>query len=331
MKLLVTGAAGFIGMHTAERLLQDGHEVVGLDNVNDYYEVSLKRARLAQLARHPGFQFHEFGIEDAARLQALFKAERPQRVVHLAAQAGVRYSISHPQAYAESNLLGFTHVLEACRHHEVEHLVYASSSSVYGGNTELPFSESQAVDRPISLYAATKKANELMAHAYSHLFGLPTTGVRLFTVYGPWGRPDMAPFKFARAILRGEEIEVYNHGQSLRDFTYVDDAVEAMVRLLHKLPIPGTGPGLASELGPYRVFNVGNGQPVVLTDFIDALEASLGTPSKRKLMPLQAGDMSATACDSQALFDWTGFSPATPMPEGVQRFANWFTQHYPTP
>ena len=331
MKLLVTGAAGFIGMHTAERLLQDGHEVIGLDNVNDYYEVSLKRARLAELARHPGFGFHEFGIEDGARLQALFQAERPQRVVHLAAQAGVRYSISHPQAYADSNLLGFTHILEACRQHEVEHLVYASSSSVYGGNTELPFSESQAVDRPISLYAATKKANELMAHAYSHLFGLPTTGVRLFTVYGPWGRPDMAPFKFARAILRGEQIEVYNQGQSLRDFTYVDDAVEAIVRLLHKLPIPGTGPGLASELGPYRVFNVGNGQPVVLTDFIDALEASLGTPSQRKLMPLQAGDMSATACDSRALFAWTGFSPATPMREGVQRFANWFTQHYPTP
>ena len=331
MKLLVTGAAGFIGMHTAERLLQDGHEVIGLDNVNDYYEVSLKRARLAQLARHPGFGFHEFGIEDGARLQALFKAERPQRVVHLAAQAGVRFSISHPQAYADSNLLGFTHMLEACRQHEVEHLVYASSSSVYGGNTELPFSESQAVDRPISLYAATKKANELMAHAYSHLFGLPTTGVRLFTVYGPWGRPDMAPFKFARAMLRGEEIEVYNEGQSIRDFTYVDDAVEAIVRLLHKLPKPGTGPGLASELGPYRVFNVGNGQPVVLTDFIDALEASLGAPSKRKLMPLQAGDMSATACDSQALFAWTGFSPATPLREGVQRFANWFIQHYPTP
>jgi UDP-glucuronate 4-epimerase len=331
MKLLVTGAAGFIGMHTAERLLQDGHEVIGLDNVNDYYEVSLKRARLAELARHPGFRFHEFGIEDGARLQALFKAERPQRVVHLAAQAGVRFSISHPQAYADSNLLGFTHILEACRQHEVEHLVYASSSSVYGGNTELPFSESQAVDRPISLYAATKKANELMAHAYSHLFGLPTTGVRLFTVYGPWGRPDMAPFKFARAMLRGEEIEVYNEGQSIRDFTYVDDAVEAIVRLLHKLPKPGTGPGLASELGPYRVFNVGNGQPVVLTDFIDALEASLGAPSKRKLMPLQAGDMSATACDSQALFAWTGFSPATPLREGVQRFANWFIQHYPTP
>lgn len=331
MKLLVTGAAGFIGMHTALRLLQDGHEVVGLDNVNDYYEVSFKRARLAQLARHPGFVFHEFGIEDAPRLQALFKAERPKRVVHLAAQAGVRYSISHPQAYADSNLLGFTHMLEACRHHEVEHLVYASSSSVYGGNTELPFSESQAVDRPISLYAATKKANELMAHAYSHLFGLPTTGVRLFTVYGPWGRPDMAPFKFARAMLRGEEIEVYNQGQSLRDFTFVDDAVEAIVRLLHKLPTQGTGPGLASELGPYRVFNVGNGQPVVLTDFIDALEKSLGVASKRKLMPLQAGDMSATACDSRALLAWTGFSPATPMTEGVQRFANWFTQHYPTP
>ncbi len=329
MKVLVTGAAGFIGMHTALRLLAQGHEVIGLDNVNDYYDVRLKRARLAELARQPGFKFHEFGIEQADPLDALFRSVRPQRVVHLAAQAGVRYSLTHPQAYAAANLQGFMNMLEACRHHAVEHLVYASSSSVYGGNTQLPFAEHQAVDHPISLYAATKKANELMAHTYSHLFGLPTTGLRFFTVYGPWGRPDMAPFKFARAILRGEEIEVYNEGRSLRDFTFIDDVVEATVRLLHKLPEPGEGPGLASALGPWRVFNVGNGQPVVLTDFIDALEKSLGRPARRRLLPMQPGDMGATACDATALKAWTGFAPATPMPQGVQRFADWFVQHHP--
>lgn len=331
MKVLVTGAAGFIGMHTARRLLAEGHEVLGLDNVNDYYDVGLKRQRLSELARYPGFRFHEFGIEQAGPLNELLAREKPQRVVHLAAQAGVRYSLTHPQAYAASNLQGFMNILEACRAQSVEHLVYASSSSVYGGNTQLPFSESQAVDHPISLYAATKKANELMAHSYSHLFGLPTTGMRYFTVYGPWGRPDMAPFKFARAILRGEEIEVYNEGQSLRDFTFIDDVVEATVRLLHKLPEPGSGPGLASERAPWRVFNVGNGQPVVLHDFIDALERSLGRPARRKLLPLQPGDMSATACDASALQAWTGFAPATPMTQGVQRFADWFVQHHPSP
>lgn len=331
MKVLVTGAAGFIGMHTALRLLADGHEVVGLDNVNDYYDVNLKRARLAQLAAHAGFRFHEFGIEQGAQLLALFEREKPRRVVHLAAQAGVRYSLTHPQAYADANLQGFLNMLEACRHHGVEHLVYASSSSVYGGNTQLPFSEQQAVDHPISLYAATKKANELMAHAYSHLYQIPATGLRYFTVYGPWGRPDMAPFKFARAILRGDEIEVYNEGRSLRDFTFIDDVVEATVRLLHKPPHAGPGPGLGSLLAPWRVFNVGNGQPVVLTEFIDALEASLGRPARRRLLPMQPGDMGATACDASELQRWIDFAPGTPLRTGVQRFADWFVQHHPRP
>lgn len=328
MKILVTGAAGFIGMHTAQALLSQGHEVVGLDNLNDYYDVSLKRARLAELARHPGFEFHELGIEHGAELQALFAQAKPQRVVHLAAQAGVRYSLSNPQAYADSNLQGFVNMLEACRHHAVEHLVYASSSSVYGGNTELPFSESQSVDQPISLYAATKKANELMAHSYSHLFGLPCTGVRLFTVYGPWGRPDMAPYKFAQAICAGQSIEVYNQGESLRDFTYVDDAVESIVRLLAKLPTAGAGPGLGSSSAPYRVFNVGNGQPVVLHEFISALEAALGRSAHKIMRPAQPGDMSATACDSSALDAWIGFRPATPLAQGVQRFAQWFLEYH---
>ena len=328
MKILVTGAAGFIGMHVASRLLGKGHEVVGLDSVNDYYDVRLKRARLALLSAQRGFAFHEFGIEDSASLQALFEREQPERVVHLAAQAGVRYSLSHPQAYGTSNLQGFLNMLEACRRHSVQHLVYASSSSVYGGNTTLPFAEDQAVDHPISLYAASKKANELMAHAYSHLYSLPTTGVRLFTVYGPWGRPDMAPYKFAQAICAGEAIEVYNQGQSLRDFTYIDDAVESIVRLLHKLPTPGRSPGLGSASAPYRVFNVGNGQPVVLLDFIAALEHSLGRSARKIMRPAQDGDMNATACDSTQLEAWIGFRPATPLAEGVRRFAQWFEQHH---
>jgi UDP-glucuronate 4-epimerase len=248
-------------------------------------------------------------------------------VVHLAAQAGVRYSLSHPQAYAASNLQGFMNMLEGCRHYGVQHLVYASSSSVYGGNTTLPFTENQAVDHPISLYAATKRANELMAHAYSHLYSLPTTGVRLFTVYGPWGRPDMAPYRFAQAICAGESIEVYNQGQSLRDFTYIDDAVESIVRLLYKLPAPGNGPGLGSASAPFRVFNVGNGQPVVLHEFIAALERSLGRSARKIMRPAQDGDMHATACDSTQLEAWIGFRPATPLAVGVQRFADWFEQY----
>ena len=328
MKVLVTGAAGFIGMQTADRLLRAGHQVVGLDNVNDYYDTRLKRARLETLSAHAGFAFHELGIENAQALDAVFRQVGPQRVVHLAAQAGVRYSLTHPQAYADANLQGFVNMLEACRHHGVEHLVYASSSSVYGGNTELPFSEHQSVDQPISLYAATKKANELMAHSYSHLFRLPTTGVRLFTVYGPWGRPDMAPFKFAQAICAGQPIEVYNEGRSLRDFTYIDDAVESMVRLLHKLPEPGPGPGLSSASAPYRVFNVGNGQPVVLHEFIGALERSLGRTAHKIMRPAQPGDMNATACDSSALDAWIGFRPGTALADGVERFAQWFTHYH---
>lgn len=327
MKIVLTGAAGFIGMHTADRLLRQGHSILGLDNLNAYYDPTLKRARLAELSVHPQFSWQEIGIENGPALFEIFEREQPEAVVHLAAQAGVRYSLTHPQAYADSNLQGFLNVLEACRHQKVRHLVYASSSSVYGGNTELPFAESQSVDHPISLYAATKKANELMAHAYSHLYGLPCTGVRLFTVYGPWGRPDMAPYKFAQAICAGEPIEVYNEGRSLRDFTYVDDAVESIVRLLHKRPEAGAGSGLGSPSAPYRVFNVGNGQPVVLHEFISALETSLGRPAQKILCPAQPGDMNATACDSSALDAWIGFRPATPLREGVERFAQWF-RHY---
>jgi UDP-glucuronate 4-epimerase len=315
-------------MHVCERLLARGDEVIGVDNLNDYYDVALKEARLARLTANPRFKLSRLDIADRDGIAALFAAERPQRVVNLAAQAGVRYSLQNPHAYVDSNVVGFVNILEGCRHSGVEHFVYASSSSIYGGNERMPFSEHDNVDHPVSLYAATKKANELMAHAYSHLYGLPTTGVRLFTVYGPWGRPDMAPYKFAQAICAGEAIEVYNQGQSLRDFTYVDDAVESIVRLLHKLPTPGSGPGLGSASAPYRVFNVGNGQPVVLLDFIAALERSLGRSARKIMRPAQDGDMHATACDSTQLEAWIGFRPTTPLAEGVQRFADWFEQYH---
>ena len=331
MKVLVTGAAGFIGSTLVLRLLARGDTVIGIDNHNDYYDPAIKEARLERFANHPKYTHLRIDLADRKAIFDCFTAHSPQRVVNLAAQAGVRYSIENPLAYIDSNIVGFAHILEGCRHNGVDHLVYASSSSVYGANTAMPFSVHQNVDHPLSLYAASKKSNELMAHTYSHLYSLPTTGLRFFTVYGPWGRPDMALFKFTKAALAGEPIDVYGHGRMERDFTFIDDAAESITRLLHKLPEAGPGPGLGSELGPYRVFNVGNGQPVVLSDFIDAMERSLGRPARRKLLPLQPGDMSATACDATALQAWTGFAPATPMTQGVQRFADWFIQHYPSP
>lgn len=333
MKILVTGAAGFIGMHTALRLLERGDEVVGVDNLNDYYEVSLKKARLAQLAGKPRFSFIKMDIADRAGIARLFADERFDKVIHLAAQAGVRYSITHPHAYADSNLLGFVNVLEACRSSGVQHLVYASSSSVYGGNAKMPFSEHDSVDHPVSLYAATKKANELMAHTYSHLYRLPTTGLRFFTVYGPWGRPDMAPFLFAGAILRGEAIKVFNHGEMKRDFTYIDDIVEGVIRALDRHAEvnddydPLTADPATSN-APYRVFNIGNSDPVPLMDFISALERAIGKSAEKVYLPMQAGDVPATYADTRLLDAWVGFAPATPITEGVARFVRWYRDYY---
>ena len=323
MKVLVTGAAGFIGMHVCLRLLARGDEVVGIDNVNDYYDPQLKQARLAQLARHLRFKFVLADIADATRMAELFATCGADRVVHLAAQAGVRYSLSHPQAYVESNLVGFANVIEGCRHAGVQHLVYASSSSVYGGNSKLPFSEADPVDHPVSLYAATKKSNELVAHTYSHLFGLPTTGLRFFTVYGPWGRPDMAYFGFTQAILQDRTIDVFNEGQMARDFTYIDDAVEAVLRVLDR---PSQGSPAAPA--PYRLFNVGNHTPVPLLEFIHVLERLLGKPATKRLLPMQPGDMVTTYADTSALAQWVGFSPVTPLEHGLRQFVTWFRSHY---
>ena len=333
MKVLVTGAAGFIGMTTALRLLERGDEVVGIDNPNDYYEVALKEARLARLTGHPGFRFVRLDIADRSGVDALFKQERFDKVIHLAAQAGVRYSIQNPHAYADSNLLGFVNMLEGCRHHGVQHLVYASSSSVYGGNTKMPFSEHDSVDHPVSLYAATKKANELMAHTYSHLYGLPTTGLRFFTVYGPWGRPDMAPFLFAGAILKDQPIKVFNHGQMKRDFTYIDDIVEGVIRVMDKNATvdPACEPisaDPASSNVPYRVFNIGNSDPVPLMDFIGALEQAIGKTAEKIYLPMQDGDVPATYADTRLLDDWVGFAPATPIQTGVDRFVAWYRDYY---
>ena len=337
--VLVTGAAGFIGAAVCERLLGRGERVIGLDNLNPYYDPALKRARLERLAsaarapqaaRAPeSWRFAAIDITDAAALDELFERERPDRVIHLAAQAGVRHSIDNPGAYIQSNLVGFGHILEACRHHGVGHLVYGSSSSVYGGNTNLPFSERQPVNHPVSLYAATKKANELMAHSYSHLYGLPATGLRFFTVYGPWGRPDMAPMLFARAILAGEPIQVFNHGRMRRDFTYIDDVVEGVIRCLDK---PATAdpsfdaaaPDPATSWAPHRLFNIGNSQPVELLRFIGALERALGRDAVKTFLPIQPGDVEATAADTALLETWVGFRPFTPLEEGVGRFAAWY-------
>ncbi|MDE2276529.1 MAG: NAD-dependent epimerase [Burkholderiales bacterium] len=333
MKVLLTGAAGFIGMTTALRLLARGDEVVGLDNLNDYYDVRLKQDRLARLTPHPRFRFVRLDVANRPGMAALFEGERFDRVIHLAAQAGVRYSLKNPHAYVDSNIVGFMNVLEGCRHGAVQHLVYASSSSVYGGNTRMPFSERDSVDHPVSMYAATKKANELMAHTYSHLFGLPTTGLRFFTVYGPWGRPDMALFLFTQAILEGRPIDVFNHGRMQRDFTFVDDIVEGVLRVLDRPATPDPAydplhPDPGTSNAPFRVFNIGNHQPVQLLDYIGCIEAALGRKAQMNLLPLQDGDVPATHADVDALRDWVGFAPATEVRAGVGRFVDWYRGYY---
>jgi UDP-glucuronate 4-epimerase len=333
VRVLVTGAAGFIGMHLSLRLLERGDEVVGIDDLNAYYDVSLKEARLARLVGHPAFTFERLDIADRPAMERAFADHRPERVVHLAAQAGVRYSLENPHAYVESNLVGFLHVLEGCRSSGVEHLVYASSSSVYGANTRLPFAVSDAVDHPVSLYAATKKSNELMAHVYSHLFALPTTGLRFFTVYGPWGRPDMALFLFTRAMLAGEPITVFNHGRMRRDFTYIDDIVEGVVRVLDRPAEPDPGfdpddPDPATSSAPFRVFNIGNDRPSELTRYIEVLESELGIEAIRDLQPMQPGDVPATWADVTALTEAVGFAPDTPIEVGIARFVAWYREFY---
>ena len=333
MKIMVTGAAGFIGMHIAQRLLERGDEVVGVDNLNDYYAVALKEARLERLQGRDRFSFHRIDIADDAALAATVAQEKPQRVIHLAAQAGVRYSLTHPHAYIEANIRGFLNILEACRHGAIEHLVYASSSSVYGSNAALPFGEHQNIDHPVSLYAATKKSNELMAHTYSHLFALPTTGLRFFTVYGPWGRPDMALFLFAKAILAGEPIQVFNQGRMMRDFTYIDDIVEAVVRVVDKPATPASAfdpaaPDPATSDAPYRVFNIGNSRPTQLLDYVAELEQALGRKANMQLLPMQAGDVLETWADTRALEAWIGFKPGTAIKDGIARFADWYRGYH---
>ena len=333
MKILVTGSAGFIGSAVALRLLERGDTVIGIDNHNTYYDPAIKEARLARHTNHPNYTHLRIDLADRSSIEAAFTAHKPQRVVNLAAQAGVRYSIDNPLAYIDSNIVGFAHILEGCRHHGVEHLVYASSSSVYGASTTMPFSVHQNVDHPLSLYAASKKANELMAHTYSHLYGLPTTGLRFFTVYGPWGRPDMALFKFTKAILAGEPIQVFNHGKHRRDFTYVDDIVEGIIRTLDRpapsnplwdsnLPDPGT------SLAPWRVYNIGNNQPVELMDYIGAIEKALGKTAIKELLPLQPGDVPDTFADVSDLVEQFNYQPATTVKDGIQQFVNWYRNYY---
>ncbi|MEZ7213283.1 NAD-dependent epimerase [Klebsiella spallanzanii] len=332
MKFLVTGAAGFIGFHACKRLLDAGHEVVGLDNMNDYYDVNLKQARL-DLLQSPLFSFRKIDLADREGIARLFADEKFNRVIHLAAQAGVRYSLENPFAYADSNLIGYLNILEGCRHNKVEHLLYASSSSVYGLNRKMPFSTDDSVDHPVSLYAATKKANELMAHTYSHLYGIPTTGLRFFTVYGPWGRPDMALFKFTKAMLEGKSIDVYNYGKMKRDFTYIDDIVEAIVRMQDIIPQPNpewtveTG-SPADSSAPYRVYNIGNSSPVELMDYITALEEALGMKAEKNMMPIQPGDVLETSADTKPLYDMVGFRPQTTVKQGVKNFVDWYKAYY---
>lgn len=333
MKVLVTGAAGFIGFHVCRYLLERGDEVVGIDNLNEYYEVELKHARLAELEPQARFRFVRMDIADREAMTALFASEGFNRVVHLAAQAGVRYSIENPHAYADSNLLGFLNVLEGCRQAAVEHLVYASSSSVYGANETMPFSAHDNVDHPVSLYAATKKANELMAHSYSHLYGLPTTGLRFFTVYGPWGRPDMSPFLFVRAILDGTPLKVFNHGKHRRDFTYIDDIVEGVVRCLDRVAErnaewSGLQPDPASSKAPWRVYNIGNSEPVELLAYIEFIEKALGKTTTKELLPLQPGDVEHTYADVADLVRDTGYTPKVSVEQGIQRFVDWYRSFY---
>jgi UDP-glucuronate 4-epimerase len=338
MKVLLTGVAGFIGYHAALRLLERGDSVAGIDNLNDYYDVSLKQARLIDIQKHPNaanFTFIKLDLADRESMALLFQEQKPQCVLHLAAQPGVRHSLINPHAYIDSNIVGFANVLEGCRHHGVQHLVYASSSSVYGGNTRLPFSEHDSVDHPVSLYAATKKAGELMAHSYSHLYRLPTTGLRFFTVYGPWGRPDMSPILFAEAILQGRPINIFNHGDMMRDFTYVDDIVEALLRVLDKPALPNpefdtSQPDPASSNAPYRVFNIGNSRPVKLMEFIETMEHALGKTAEKNYLPMQPGDVAATSASTDELNAWVGFKPATSIKQGVVKFVDWYRDFYKT-
>ncbi|PHM72813.1 NAD-dependent epimerase [Xenorhabdus sp. KJ12.1] len=333
MKFLVTGSAGFIGFHVSQRLLNMGYDVVGIDNINDYYDVNLKQARLNLLLPHPGFKFEKLDLADRVGIAELFTKYQFQRVIHLGAQPGVRYSIQNPMAYIDANIVGHMNILEGCRHNNIEHLLYASSSSVYGLNKKQPFSTDDSVDHPVSLYAATKKADELMSHSYSHLYKLPTTGLRFFTVYGPWGRPDMALFKFTKAMLEGRPIDVYNHGDMVRDFTYIDDIVESIIRLQAIIPESNkdwsveTGQVSASS-APYRIYNIGNGQPTKLGDFIEAIEASLGIKAAKNFMEIQDGDVLSTCADSRALYEKIGFSPNTPIREGVKQFVDWYLNFY---
>jgi UDP-glucuronate 4-epimerase len=331
MKYLVTGAAGFIGNFVSQRLCQQGHDVIGLDNLNDYYDPNLKLARLKRIEHLDNFSFIKLDLADRDGIANLFASEKFERVIHLAAQAGVRYSIENPMAYIDSNLVGMATILEGCRHNKVQHLVYASSSSVYGMNEKMPFSTDDAVDHPVSLYAATKKSNELMAHSYSHLYDLPTTGLRFFTVYGPWGRPDMAPFLFTDAILNDREIKVFNHGKMKRDFTYIDDIVEGIIRIQDVVPLRNaennnTSP--ASSKAPYKVFNIGNNEPIALMSFIEAIEKAAGKVAKKNFMPMQAGDVPATFADIDSLQNEVGFKPSTNIEYGMQQFVDWYRQHY---
>lgn len=333
MKILVTGIAGFIGMHSAKKLLDDGHEVIGIDNLNDYYDVTLKEDRLKLLEGYKSFRFLKLDIKDQKDVVDLFKKESPQRVLHLAAQAGVRYSIKNPYVYIDSNIQGFINILEGCRAIKTEHLVFASSSSVYGGNTKVPFSEHDNVDHPVSLYAATKKANELMAHTYSHLYQIPTTGLRFFTVYGPWGRPDMSPMLFTKAILADEPIQVFNHGDMMRDFTYIDDIVTSVNETLFKTAtsnsnFDGQNPDPATSHAPYRIFNIGNSHPIPLMQFIETIEDALGKKAIKKMMGMQAGDIKITSADTSELNQWVNFKPNTSIKEGVTRFIDWYKNYY---